>query len=210
MIIRYLGHSCFEVTSKNGTKIITDPYTKVGYELPEGLNADVVTCSHDHFDHNYVEAVNAKTILSKSGEYTVDGIDFRGVDSYHDPKMGALRGKNVIFLMKIEGLTLCHMGDIGEECTQVLVDGIGNVDVLLIPVGGTYTVDPIGAKKYIDAIAPKVVIPMHYKPQDGALDILGMQSFLQLYKKEEIQTVIDGVINIDASTRGIVYMERVK
>lgn len=210
MIIRYLGHSCFEITSKNGAKIITDPYTKVGYELPERLDADVVTCSHGHFDHNYVEAVNAKAILSKSGEYTIGGIDFRGVDSYHDPKMGALRGNNVIFLMKIDDMTLCHMGDIGEECTQALVDRIGKVDVLLIPVGGTYTIDPIGAKKYIDAIAPKVVIPMHYKPQDGALDILGIQSFLQLYTKEEIRTVIDGVISIDASTSGIVYMERVK
>ena len=112
--------------------------------------------------------------------------------------------------MKIDDMTLCHMGDIGEECTQASVDRIGKVDVLLIPVGGTYTIDPIGAKKYIDAIAPKVVIPMHYKPQDGALDILGIQSFLQLYTKEEIRTVIDGVISIDASTSGIVYMERVK
>ena len=87
MKIRYLGHACFEITSKNGVKVITDPYTKVGYELPKGLTADVVTTSHSHFDHNYTQGVAAKVIINKIGAYSIDGIDFYGISSFHDPKL---------------------------------------------------------------------------------------------------------------------------
>ena len=210
MKIRYLGHSCFEFVSKEGIRVITDPYTKVGYELPNGLFADVLTLSHAHFDHNYAPAVKSKLTLTNAQKYLFDGIEIEGIDSYHDPKMGALRGGNIIFKINIDGITLCHMGDIGEECSANLVEKIGKVDVLLIPVGGTYTVDALGAKKYIEEIHPKAVIPMHYKPLDGALDIAGIQPFLDLYKEEPIQKALDGVFELDESTSGIIYMERVK
>lgn len=210
MKIRYLGHSCFEFVSKEGVKVITDPYTKVGYELPNGLFADVLTLSHGHFDHNYAQAVKSKRTLTKAQKYLFDGIEIEGIESYHDPKMGALRGGNVIFKITVDGITLCHMGDIGEECSIDLVEKIGKVDVLLIPVGGTYTVDALGAKKYIEAINPKAVIPMHYRPLDGALDIAGIQPFFDLYKGEPIQKVLDGVFELDEGTNGIIYMERVK
>ncbi len=210
MKIRYLGHSCYEITANSGVKIITDPYTGVGYELPSGLTSDILTVSHGHFDHAYTQAVAAKRIFDKSGEYSVEDIRIRGVDCFHDPEQGALRGKNVIFVMEVDGITLCHMGDIGEECSSALVEKIGKVDVLLVPVGGTYTVDAVGAKRYVDEIAPKVVIPMHYRPADGSLDITDAKPFLSLFAKENITCVYEGEALLDEATKGIIYMERVK
>lgn len=210
MTIRYLGHACFEFTSKDGIKIITDPYTQVGYELSDGLCADLLIISHAHFDHNYAQAVKCKVVLNEAKKYSFDGVEIEGIESYHDTEMGALRGKNIIYKIILDGITLCHMGDIGEECSDALVAQVGKVDVLLIPVGGTYTVDAKGAKAYIDKICPKAVIPMHYKPQDGALDIAGIQPFLDLFEDVSVKNVLDGVIKIDASTSGIIYMERVK
>ena len=209
MQVRYLGHSCFEFINKNGQRIITDPYTGVGYELPLDLYADVLTLSHAHFDHNFVQAVKSKVVLNQAKTYNIDGIEVIGIESYHDPKLGTLRGKNIIYKIIVDGITLCHMGDIGEECSKQLVEQIGKVDVLLIPVGGTYTVDALGAKKYIDKIAPKTVIPMHYKPLDGALDIAGIQPFLELFKGQEIKKITSGLMEINANTSGIIYMERV-
>ena len=209
MQIRYLGHSCFEITSKAGKSIITDPYTKVGYELPKGLYADVVTTSHAHFDHNYTQAIDCNLIINEAKSYCIDGIEIVGIESYHDTERGALRGKNIIYNITIDGIVLCHMGDIGEACSQALVEKIGKVDVLLIPVGGRYTVDALEAKEYIDKINPKVVIPMHYKPHDGALDIAEIQPFLDIFEGQVITMVVVGSTEIDANTSGIIYMERV-
>ena len=208
MQIGYLGHSCFQLTAKNGVKIICDPYTKVGYELPKGLYADILTLSHAHFDHNYAKGVEYKVVVNEPKSYCIDGISIDGIECDHDPQKGVLRGKNIIYKITVDGFTVCHMGDIGEECSAELVTKIGKVDVLLIPVGGTYTIDALGAKKYIDAIAPKTVIPMHYKPKDGALDIAGIEPFLELVKGEQITRVSHRLIEIDENTNGIIYMER--
>ena len=209
MQIRYLGHSCFEFTTKNGTKIITDPYTKVGYELPNGLFADVLTISHAHFDHNYFQGIKTNAIISQTGEYTLNDVKILGIECDHDPKKGKLRGKNIIFRIIVDDLILCHMGDVGEECSPQLIEKIGEVDLLFIPVGGTYTIDALGAKKYIEQINPKTVIPMHYKPLDGALDIASITSFLDIYKDKPTKMVLDGVTEINTPTNEIIYMERV-
>lgn len=210
MKIRYLGHSCFELTSKKGVKIITDPYTRVGYELPSPLTADIITVSHAHFDHNYTQAISDGCIVSGLGVTEIDGVKIEGIESFHDEKKGMLRGKNIVYKITMDGIRVCHLGDLGEPCNPALVDKIGAVDVLLLPVGGTYTIDAIGAKAYADALQPKTVIPMHYKPSDGALDIDGIQTFLSLYPQEKIIVAVDGNAEIDESTNGILYMERVK
>lgn len=210
MKIRYLGHACFEITSNKGLKVITDPYTKVGYELPEGLSSDILTVSHGHFDHNFTSAVAFRFLLDEAKTYSFEGLEFKGISSFHDPKQGALRGSNIIYKMQIDGLTLCHMGDIGEECSENLASEIGEVDVLFIPVGGTYTVDALGAKKYIDRLQPKIVIPMHYKPEDGILDIAPIHTFLNVYSSNDIEVMQDGVLEINEQTRGIFYLERAK
>ncbi len=209
MKIRYLGHSCFEITAKNGMKIITDPYQGVGYELPKNLTADIVTVSHGHFDHAYTAGVQAKRVLSTAACYEESGIKIYGVPSYHDEVRGAKRGENILFKMEIDGLTLCHMGDIGEEPSPALIEQIGRVDVLFIPVGGTYTIDHAGAMRYVEALQPKALVPMHYRPKDGGLDIAGMEPFLALCK-DGVEELLEGELEIEKDRQGIFYMHRVR
>ena len=210
MKVRYLGHSCLEFTSADGVKIITDPYTKVGYELPSGLTADILTLSHSHFDHCYSQAVIFRKLVTQTGAFLLNGVEIEGIPTYHDSQQGALRGNNIVYKITFDGITVCHLGDIGEECSPSLVEKIGKVDVLCVPVGGTYTVDALGAKKYADMLAPKAVIPMHYKPKDGALDITDAHPFLDLYEEKKITRIVNGETQIDGQTRGLIFMERVK
>ena len=178
MKIEYLGHSCFLLTAENGVRVLTDPYTKVGYELPKGLQADIITVSHGHFDHNYTSAVcNPASIVDTVEGYAQSGVEIHGEESFHDPKQGALRGKNIIFKITMDGITFCHFGDLGEGYSEAFKPKL-QADVWLIPVGGTYTIDPAQAKEYIENCKPKLVIPMHYKPLDGALDIQPSSTFL--------------------------------
>ncbi len=170
MKITYLGHSCFQITSAQGTSVITDPYTGVGYELPSGLKADAVTISHAHFDHNYTQAVQSDVVISTCGTHIVKDIQIVGIPSWHDEKNGALRGENILFKFFVDGITVCHLGDLGEEISPALIERISEVDVLLLPVGGTYTINASQAKALAEQIAPKIVIPMHFKG-DGKLDI---------------------------------------
>ena len=184
MKIVYLGHSCFLLQSNAGKTLLTDPYTGVGYELPSGLSADVVTISHQHFDHNYLDAVRAGEVFANAGRYEASGFLIEGKECYHDEKQGKLRGKNVLFKITVDGLTVCHLGDVGEAMSEELLEKIGRVDILLLPVGGKYTIDAATAKAYVSTIQPKIVIPMHYLPQDGSLDIQTETAFLSGYDVE--------------------------
>ena len=214
MYIQYLGHSCFFLRFDNGITLVTDPYTKVGYELPSSLQADIVTVSHGHFDHNYILAINGNPIVvNEIGQYSINGVDINGILTSHDEKNGALRGKNVVFTFTVDGLTVCHLGDIGEPCTNALVEKIGTIDVLLIPVGGTYTIDALQAKEYVRKLAPKVVIPMHYRPKDGTIDITDEKPFLTFFEgkihyvspKNEVRLTREGLTDKETE---IIFMER--
>ena len=214
MKITYLGHSCFCLEFKNGVRLITDPYTGVGYELPK-IKADIVTVSHGHFDHNYLAAVSDYALVANEAKsYRFKGIEIEGIESFHDPKGGALRGKNVIFKIKGDGLTVCHLGDLGEPYSQELKDRIGAADILLLPIGGTYTVDADEAKRYAQRLAVKKVIPMHYRPNDGKLDIDGSARFLKLFDESEIEPFANGreitEKDITKEKTLVLYMERGK
>ncbi|MBR2441872.1 MAG: MBL fold metallo-hydrolase [Clostridia bacterium] len=214
MKIEYLGHSCFLLTSAKGVRVLTDPYTKVGYELPQGLQADIITVSHGHFDHNYTQAVcNQPIILDTVEDFTQGEVEIHGEESFHDPKQGALRGKNIIFKITMDGIVFCHFGDLGEAYNNTLKDKL-QADVWLLPVGGTYTIDPVQAKEYIEKCQPKLVIPMHYKPLDGALDIQPSSAFLNgcpwritEFKNGEISLTKE---NLQKKSTQILYMERKK
>lgn len=171
MKITYLGHSSFLIEGKEKS-VVTDPFSDIGYTV-ERVTADYCTVSHFHFDHCYVDGVNAKKVVTK----TEDG--FLAIDSYHDSKLGELRGKNTIFKFTVDGIRFCHLGDLGEYFSDVLVEEIGEVDVLFIPVGGTYTVDGKEASKYANAIKAKITIPMHYKTSKSQIDISGEEVFLK-------------------------------
>ena len=216
MKITYLGHSCFLFESKDGTKLMVDPYTRVGYELPNALTADVVLTSHGHFDHNYVQAIEGDYILiNKAGKYNAGALEIEGFDSWHDPKHGALRGKNVLFHFTLDGIRFCHFGDLGEAYNEDVACKLNGADVWLIPVGGTYTIDASQAVEYMKKLSPKLVIPMHYLPSDGTLDIAPIENFLSKVHTNKVIHCKDGVFSIEKEdlqqlTGRIIYMERSK
>ncbi len=188
MKIQYLGHSCFKLTESTGTTVVTDPYRKVGYEMAAGQTADAVTVSHAHFDHDNVSAVGGNPkIICEEGFYQLPGVELQGIKSYHDMQKGRLRGENVIFKIRMDGLDICHMGDLGEECSAELLEMLLPVNILLVPVGGTYTIDAQQAKEYVDRLIPDIVIPMHYRTKDSTIDIDNAQSFLELFDKDDVE-----------------------
>ena len=190
MKIQYLGHSSFKLTESTGTSIVTDPYSpKIGFDMPE-VTADAVTISHHHFDHDYVKAVGGSPkIIDKESSYDLPGVEINAFKSYHDNVGGKQRGENVIFKFRMDGLDVCHLGDLGEECSAELIERLLPVDVLLIPVGGNYTVDAETAKEFVDRLMPEIVIPMHYKQKDGKIDIDRVEDFLDLFDESEVEDV---------------------
>jgi L-ascorbate metabolism protein UlaG (beta-lactamase superfamily) len=182
MKIKYLGHACFMITSHTGVKIITDPYT-TGGDLTYGEikeSADIVTVSHDHFDHNNVSAVHGNPkVVRGAGRSTAKEIEFRGIASYHDEAKGKLRGNNTIFCFEVDGIRVCYLGDLGHLLDSKQVAEIGSVDILLIPVGGYYTIDAKAATQVCNQLKPKVIIPMHYKTEKGIPNIKGLDEFLR-------------------------------
>jgi L-ascorbate metabolism protein UlaG (beta-lactamase superfamily) len=172
MKIKWYGQACFMITSKNGTKVLTDPFhNMLGYKLPE-IEANIVSTSHDHGDHNNIEAVKGKFMhINESGGFSKDGIEIKGVQTFHDKASGAKRGKNIIYNFKIDGINVCHCGDLGHTLDADLVREIGNVDILILPVGGRATIDAFDAVNVMKQLNPTVVIPMHYRTK--AFGILG-------------------------------------
>ena len=179
MEITYLGHSCFKIIGKK-ISVLTDPFDseKIGIKLSK-QDADVVTVSHSHYDHNYLEAVKSEYLLIDSpGEYEIKESEFQGINGFHDDSHGEERGQITIFNMEIDGIKICHLGDLGSELTSEQLDKVDGVDILMIPVGGKFTIDAKQAIKVINQIEPKIVLPMHYKA--GKLtDLATLESFLQ-------------------------------
>jgi len=180
MKIKYLGHATFIITSDTGIKIITDPY-ETGGEFSYGEiqeSADIVLVSHDHFDHSNVSAVRGNPEVVR-GTKKIKGIEFKGIATYHDDAGGRLRGKNTIFCFEVDGIKVCHLGDLGHQLSAQQVAELGKVDILLIPVGGFYTIDATAAGQVCDKLTPKVIIPMHYKTDKCGLPIASVDEFLR-------------------------------
>lgn len=183
MYITYFGHSCFKLQDKTGpdaVTLVTDPFDKaVGLKVPHS-EADILTISHDHHDHNNKEAVRGNPfIIDMAGEYDVKGVSIEGVESYHDDKEGSERGLNIIYRIDIDDVSIVHLGDLGHVLTSKNLDRLAGVDVLLIPVGGKYTLDAKKAVEVVSQIEPRIVIPMHYKTGDSKVDIEGVEKFVK-------------------------------
>lgn len=167
MKVKWLGHAAFLITSDEGVKIITDPYKPGVYGLEYGSikdEADIVITSHEHDDHNYVAGVPGNPqVIRGAGSHQANGIDFKGVSCHHDESGGKERGDNTIFCFTVNGIKLCHLGDLGHNLSAEQVASIGDVDVLLIPAGGSFTIDAAGADRVIGQLKPHVAIPMHFK-----------------------------------------------
>jgi len=197
MKIKWLGHASFLITSESGTKIVTDPYVVRGGlqygEIEEA--ADIVTVSHQHGDHNNVAAVRGNPeVIQGIGSQQVKGIDFNGIPSYHDTAGGGQRGTNTIFCFEIDGIRVCHLGDLGHHLGDKEINALGKVDILLIPVGGFYTIDARVATETCQQLLPKVIIPMHYRndrcpefPVSGVDDFLEGKSAVNRLDVSEVE-----------------------
>ena len=182
MKIKWLGHASFMITSESGTNLITDPYTTGGDFSYGKINesADIVTVSHDHFDHNNVAAVGGNPKVVK-GAVTVqiNGIAIKGIPSYHDEAGGKKRGGNIIFCFEVDGIRVCHLGDLGHLLSDKQVAEIGTVDILLISVGGYFTIDGRVATQVCEQLKPKVIMPMHWNYKWSFPEIASVDEFLQ-------------------------------
>ena len=163
MDINWLGHSCFRIKGRQAS-IVTDPYPPdLGYSLGKPT-ADIVTVSHQHPSHNYHQGVGGEPrLITGPGEYEIAGVLIIGIATFHDAEGGQKRGKNTIYLMDVDGVAICHLGDLGHVLTAEQVEEIDDVDVLLLPVGGVSTINASMAAEVIRQLEPKVVVPMHYK-----------------------------------------------
>jgi L-ascorbate metabolism protein UlaG (beta-lactamase superfamily) len=190
MDISWLGQSCFRIKGKN-VSIVTDPYDPEMVGLKKlKASADIVTVSHGHGDHNNTGAVEGEPfVIEGAGEYEVKGVRIAGVQTFHDNKQGKERGTNTLYVLEVDGVIICHCGDLGHELTVEQLEQIEDVDVLLIPVGGTYTLDGTEAVKVINQIEPKVVIPMHYKLPEAKTDLklADLDSFLHAYGAKSVE-----------------------
>ncbi|NOW07901.1 MBL fold metallo-hydrolase [Clostridium beijerinckii] len=172
MKIKWFGQSCFMITSQSGIKVLTDPYKKMlGYKLPE-MEADIVSTSHNHSDHNNINIVKSSFIhINEPGNFLEHGIEIKGVQTFHDKTSGSKRGKNTIYNFKIDDINICHCGDLGHLLNSEQIEKIGNVDILLLPVGGLATLNAVDAVQVMKQLNPTIVIPMHYRTK--ALGIVG-------------------------------------
>jgi L-ascorbate metabolism protein UlaG (beta-lactamase superfamily) len=182
MKIKWLGHSSFLITSDQGTRIITDPYTVDGAinYAPISEPADIVTVSHSHGDHNNVKTVKGNPqVIKQAGNWTIKGIEFRGIPCFHDSLRGSQRGNNILFCFAVDSINICHLGDLGHLLDEKLRSDIGPVDVLLIPVGGNFTIDAGQATEIAGYLNAKITIPMHFKTAKTSLPIAQIDEFLK-------------------------------
>ena len=187
MKIEWLGHSCFLITAASGRSLLTDPYDSRNYpgrlmytpiEDTPDLAPDVITVSHGHADHNDAGAVKGSPAVLTTPEATGQaGFSICGVAAFHDSQGGSKRGSDIIFIIEADGLAVCHMGDLGHELSDEQAGAIGNVDVLLIPVGGFYTIDAAAATRIWQQLAPPVTLPMHYRNDKCLFGIAGVEDF---------------------------------
>ncbi len=183
MKIEFLGQACFVLTTDAGTRIVTDPYAVGGAirYAEVGVSADGVTVSHGHSDHANVDGVGGDpTVINTTAGGSVGSVKIRGVRTSHDATGGSERGENIVFIIEADGLRVAHLGDLGHALTVEQTREIGPVDVLLVPVGGLFTIDATTAAAVADALGAAVVIPMHYKTDKLGFDIAPVSEFVEL------------------------------
>jgi len=189
MIIKWHGHSCFQFF--DSLSLVIDPHDgrSIGLKTPRA-KADIVLVTHNHFDHNATRVISGEfKIIDAPGDYKIGSIRVQGYPAYHDKEKGARRGKITMFKVTMDGFTMLHLGDLGHTLTDSQIKDIGKVDILMTPVGGTYTIDAKEAYKNALHINPKVVIPMHYSLPGLSLSLAPVDNFLRLFPEEKIYHV---------------------
>lgn len=211
MILKWNGHSSFTIKSTGGVVVITDPYEPgayggaVGYG---GINdkADMVTVSHDHPDHSHVAGLPGNPHVVRKSE-KVKGIEFTMIDAFHDKTKGSERGKVAIFVFTVDGVRICHLGDLGHTLDKETIAKIGKVDVLLIPIGGVFTIDPNEAARVMQSLDPAITIPMHYKTDKCGFGIAKLDDFLS---GKESFTVNVGKTEMELTTANLPKKQEIR
>jgi L-ascorbate metabolism protein UlaG (beta-lactamase superfamily) len=186
--ITWLGHSCFRIRASQAI-IITDPFPPgLGYTLGK-QTADIVTVSHPHPSHSYNQGITGQHRLLKGpGEYEISGVLILGISAFHDAVKGQSRGKNTAYLMEVDGVAICHLGDIGHVLGDEQVEEMGHVDILMVPVGGVNTINASMAAEIIRKLEPKAVLPMHYKTPRTSRDLEPVENFLKEMGLNQVET----------------------
>ncbi len=186
MDITPLGHASFRLKGKQAV-VVTDPYASdmVGLKFPKHIAADIVTVSHDHEDHNAVGAVEGSPFVVKGpGEYEIKGVGIVGFSVFHDSEKGAKRGRNTMYRIELDGISVVHAGDLGHLLTDDQIEALDGVNVLMLPVGGCFTIDPAQASQIINEVEPNIVIPMHYGRPELNQQVFGSLAPLANFLKE--------------------------
>ena len=183
MIIQHIGHSCFKIqdkTTSDGITIVTDPFDKKIGIKPPNFEADIITVSHGHDDHNNTKTLRGKpTIIETAGEYEIKGVAVQGVEAYHDEKKGKERGLNIIYRIEVDNISIVHLGDLGHILDNKQLEALVGTDILMIPVGGKYTLNAKKAVEVVSQIEPRIIIPMHYKVKGLTVDIDNVDKFIK-------------------------------
>ncbi|MDD3642941.1 MAG: MBL fold metallo-hydrolase, partial [Candidatus Krumholzibacteria bacterium] len=186
MLLRYLGHAAFELELQGGKRIVFDPYESGAYDGALGYGPiaggyDIAVVSHDHPDHCCRQiAKKAKKIIQAPGTVDLDGVKVTSIETFHDGSKGKERGRNLVSIVEAEGMRIAHLGDLGHSVTAREIPALEGVDVMLVPVGGFFTIDAAAAKAIVEEFRPKVVVPMHYKTGTCGFPIAPVNGFTML------------------------------
>lgn len=209
MKLEWIGHSCFRMTAEDGTVVVVDPYDESVGNRMLPLEAALVTISHEHHDHNYTGMLRgAPQIVRELDPAQAGGVFTCAYPSYHDDMEGAMRGKNAIRAFEMDGVRLVHMGDVGCMPQEDVIAAVSDADVMMIPVGGYYTVDAAQAQRIIERTRPRCVVPMHFHTTNGLYDaIAGVTPFLELMGAHGVLPVRSLTVDAEHAPGGIVLMQ---
>lgn len=195
MKLIWYGHSCFLIKTSNGKRILMDPFNNnIGYDnnFPK---CDLITISHFHFDHSYLENVdNTTKVINEPGLFDINFLTLEGLSTFHDSYNGLKRGPNIIYIFKINDYKICHLGDLGHIPSDIILEKLKNIDILLIPIGGHFSLDGFQAAKLCSLISPKYIIPMHYKTYKTDLYLDDSRNFITSMK--HIEKIKSNTLNI--------------
>jgi L-ascorbate metabolism protein UlaG (beta-lactamase superfamily) len=208
--VTWHGQSCFRLRGK-GSSVVTDPYPPaLGPRLK--LDANLVTVSHAHASHSHVQSVRDAYVIEGPGEYEVGGVTVHGLPTYHDRRQGAEHGRNTVYVIRLDDVRVCHLGDLGHPLSDEALEAIGNVDVLLVPVGGGQALDGAAAAEVVRQVEPRYVVPMHYAHAAIRGDLAPVDRFLKEMGVAEAEPQAKLAVqasSTDAETRVIVLDPRV-